>query len=113
MEFGWPVSTSKKAYSTALHEFGHALGLLHEHQHPKRMIRFNHTAVDAYYGGPPRKWSPQRIYKNIYWTPKPQHVTGQYDEKSIMYYYFPRRFLINAPKGMLFLLLGISGCQCI
>src|SRR5262249_34874018 len=30
---------------TILHEFGHALGLLHEHQDPARPFRFNETKV--------------------------------------------------------------------
>ncbi len=39
MNLGWvtnEASTSDKERGTILHEFGHALGLLHEHQSPAR-----------------------------------------------------------------------------
>ena len=36
---------SKTFRSTVLHEFGHALGLMHEHQHPENTVDWNTQAV--------------------------------------------------------------------
>lgn len=48
-----------------LHEFGHALGLEHEHQHPSTPIQWNRVPVIAYYSGPPNYWSEQQIEFNV------------------------------------------------
>ncbi|WP_437321271.1 matrixin family metalloprotease [Sorangium sp. So ce385] len=41
MNFGWLTleSTQADVESVVLHEFGHALGLIHEHQHPENGIK--------------------------------------------------------------------------
>jgi serralysin len=72
---------------TILHEFGHALGCIHEHQHPQAGIPWNREAVYAYYGGPPNNWDRATIDSNIfgkYSTSITQF--SQYDPKSIMHY---------------------------
>lgn len=51
---------------TVEHEFGHALGCIHEHQQPSSEIPWNKAAVYAYYGGPPNNWNKATIDQNIF-----------------------------------------------
>jgi hypothetical protein len=41
-----------------IHEFGHALGLIHEHQNPSGGIQWNKPVVCRYYEGPPNNRTP-------------------------------------------------------
>lgn len=72
---------------TVLHEFGHALGCIHEHQSPKARISWNVEEVLATFGGPPYNWSPEDIRFNIldrantWWT-----NSTEFDKHSIMLY---------------------------
>ena len=47
MNFGWltPTSSEDAFARVVLHEFGHALGAIHEHQHPDAGIPWNKEAV--------------------------------------------------------------------
>ncbi len=51
MNFGWfDDSTPDNEFSrTVIHEFGHALGCVHEHSSPAATIPWNRDAVYAYY----------------------------------------------------------------
>lgn len=51
---------------TTLHETGHALGLIHEHQNPEGGIPWNKPAVYAFYEGPPNYWSREDVDHNIF-----------------------------------------------
>ncbi|ODT62013.1 hypothetical protein ABS71_16335, partial [bacterium SCN 62-11] len=42
--------------NTVLHEFGHALGMGHEHQSPNANILWNREFIYNYYAGPPNQW---------------------------------------------------------
>ena len=46
MNYGWlrPTSTDQEVSSVVLHEFGHALGLIHEHQQPSAEIQVEQGA---------------------------------------------------------------------
>lgn len=59
MNFGWfNDSTTDTEFSrTTIHEFGHALGMIHEHQHPLANIPWDKEKVYTYYGGYPNYWS--------------------------------------------------------
>ena len=61
MNFGWlRDDTDDIEYSrVVIHEFGHALGAIHEHQNPKGGIQWNKQAVYAYFSGPPNFWRRQ------------------------------------------------------
>ncbi len=53
---------------TAGHEFGHAIGLAHEHSNPEGGIQWNEPVVIAALGGPPNFWdeaegAPQRLHE--------------------------------------------------
>ena len=58
MNYGWltPDSDDDELRRVVLHEFGHALGLIHEHQNPNRPIAWNRAAVIADLSGPPNNW---------------------------------------------------------
>lgn len=75
------------AHNIALHEFGHALGLLHEHQHPNRTIKFDEQNVYESYGnaGVTDEDIENQIVRQ--W-PAKNRLATDYDERSIMHYEF-------------------------
>jgi hypothetical protein len=91
MNYGWlRDDTSDEEYSrVVLHEFGHALGCLHEHQSPKFTRVWNVEKVMEYFQGPPNFWSPEDIQHNVLAKYSPNGVSAtQYDKDSIMLYAF-------------------------
>ncbi len=89
MNYGWFDSgTTESEYSrTVIHEFGHALGCIHEHQHPDAGIPWDKEAVYRYYQGPPNSWSRSMVDTNLfqrYGASQTQFST--FDQKSIMLY---------------------------
>ena len=55
MNFGWldDRSSDREIQSVVLHEFGHALGCIHEHQNPDAKIQWNEQLVFQKYKEPP------------------------------------------------------------
>ena len=101
MNFGWlRDDTELEEYRrVVLHEFGHALAAIHEHQNPKGGIRWNEKAVYAYFSGPPNNWSKEEIDFNILQKYKLDQLNAtEFDIKSIMLYAFPPEF-IRGGKG--------------
>ena len=91
MNYGWlRDNTADGEYSrVVLHEFGHALGCIHEHQSPKFTRVWNRQAVLKYFQGPPNYWSPADIDHNVLSKYSPQGVSAtQFDPQSIMLYAF-------------------------
>jgi serralysin len=89
MNFGSlnPASSDDELQRVVLHEFGHALGLIHEHQSPKGGIQWNHDAVKRDLSQPPYNWDDAKIEKNIYQYYSPQQLTASaVDLLSIMMY---------------------------
>ncbi|GJJ10236.1 hypothetical protein Clacol_004462 [Clathrus columnatus] len=76
--------------SCILHEFGHALGLLHEHQSPASPIRWNEQKLirdhARVYG-----WTKQQVYSNIIRKGNSTNYT-RFDPKSIMIYDIDKRW---------------------
>lgn len=68
MNFGWLSDTlpEDEFRCVVLHEFGHALGLIHEHQNPHDPINWNIAAVSADLSGPPNNWSEDTIRENMF-----------------------------------------------
>lgn len=70
-----------------LHEFGHALGLLHEHQHPELGIPWNRPAVYNFYARRPYRWNRDEVNRNIFQRyDRDRTVHSQPDTSSIMMY---------------------------
>lgn len=68
MNYGWltPESADEEVRRVVLHEFGHALGLIHEHQNPSGGIPWNKEAVYRDLSGPPNNWSREEIDHNLF-----------------------------------------------
>ena len=76
---------SKEFRQTVLHEFGHALGLTHEHQHPENDINWKKGFIYKGYEGPGVDRGV--IYNNFFALPTgSQLLVKNYDPKSVMHY---------------------------
>lgn len=98
MNFGWltPGSPDDDVRRVVLHEFGHALGCIHEHQHPASSIPWNKNAVYAYYGGPPNNWPREQVDRNIFQAYDVNlTVHSQVDPDSIMMYPIPQSLTLG------------------
>jgi len=90
MNFGWLDK------QVILHEFGHMLGLSHEHSHPLRTFDFNRKSVMKDVSKAPNNWSYKMAYNNIF---KKLNETStlfsRFDPKSIMLYFYPAKWTKN------------------
>ena len=92
MNFGWlKDDTADEEYNRiVLHEFGHALGAIHEHQSPGANIKWNTDEVYRVFSGPPNFWKREDIKHNVLEKYSRSHMNWTtFDEKSIMLYAFP------------------------
>ena len=75
---------------TAGHEFGHAIGLAHEHQNPAGGIEWNEATVLHDLAGPPNNWDEATIRHNVLDKYRADQIRGTaFDADSIMLYFFP------------------------
>jgi hypothetical protein len=91
MNYGWlRDDTPAREYSrVVIHEFGHALGAIHEHQQPRFNRIWNVKNVMKYFSGPPNYWSTEDIKSNVLEKYSPKNVSAtDYDPDSIMLYEF-------------------------
>lgn len=98
MNFGWLTpQTSDDEYSrVVIHEFGHALGCIHEHQSPEAEIPWDKEKVYAYYAGPPNFWTREQVDLNLF-THYSRDVSqfSEFDRNSIMLYSIPKEHLTD------------------
>ena len=91
MNFGWlkPDSSDEEYSRVVLHEFGHALGFTHEHQHPESGIKWNREAVIAYYHRT-QGWSAAETEEQVLQAEsKDATQYSKFDRDSIMLYAIP------------------------
>ena len=91
--------TPEEIVATTIHEGLHAIGVLHEHQHPDRTIKFDKAELLK---GTKELKDPEKTLKNnILDTVKRQKngpIFTEYDQKSIMHYPFTSTELKGAPE---------------
>jgi hypothetical protein len=90
MNFGW------FDVATVIHEFGHMLGLIHEHQNPRgKTIEWNVEKVYQW-AADTQGWDQQTTYNNIIQKYSVNETNGsEYDPQSIMLYFFPAELTLN------------------
>ncbi|KAF4438733.1 Peptidase M12A astacin [Fusarium acutatum] len=99
MNFGWfDDNTSDEEFSrTTIHEFGHALGCIHENCQPNADIQWNKPVVyEAYKRSD--GWSPEQVDSQVlyhYDRRKDGVNSSKYDRLSIMAYSIPKEFTMN------------------
>lgn len=91
MNFGWLDE------GVVLHEFGHMIGMIHEHQNPRaNPIQWNKPAVNTALAGPPNNWDPQTIQHNLFDKYEVTQINGSdFDPASVMLYSFPAGWTLN------------------
>jgi len=90
MNFGWLDS------ATVIHEMGHALGLIHEHQNPRgALIEWNEDAVYEW-AERTQGWDEETTFRNIIEKYSVDQTNGSdYDPESIMLYFFDSKLTKN------------------
>lgn len=100
MNFGWfnDKTPEEEFRRTTLHEFGHALGLHHEHQNKNQNIEWNEEAVYAYFAK--QGWSREKTLRQVLnkYGGDSEVSNGVYDPLSIMHYYYPPQLIKSGAK---------------
>ena len=98
MNFGWLHDDTREdeLSRVIIHEFGHAIGCIHEHQNPAGGVQWNEPAVIQYYSGSPNNWDVTTIRRNILDKYREDQLLGSaFDARSIMLYSFPASLTMN------------------
>lgn len=81
--------------STTIHEFCHALGMIHEHQNPRgNKIKWNRDAVFEW-AESSQGWDKETTKTNILDMPNEQINGSEFDPLSIMLYFYPENLTLD------------------
>ena len=97
INFGWlDDSLPEMDYKqVVLHEFGHALGLIHEHQSPTANVQWNKPYVYWYFWQH-HGWAKADVDRNLFQEFEKTTIrASSLDKESIMGYYIPPIFTLN------------------
>ncbi len=98
MNFGWLKDNSddEEVSRVVLHEFGHALGCIHEHQSPESGLRWNEAEVLRVFSGAPNFWTQDQIEHNVLMKYGNDNINAtDFDPDSIMLYEFPANLFLD------------------
>ena len=88
-EIGFEGGLNEFNAGTIIHEFGHALALLHEHQHPEHTLDYNWEQIRQDYED---QKIPHLVDVNFAEISS-GIVKSDYDQSSVMHYSFPAKYL--------------------
>lgn len=96
MNYGWltPDSDEDEFSRVIIHEFGHALGCIHEHSSPDANIPWDEQKVYAYYAE--RGWDKATVDHNVFkkYSATITQFSG-FDRESIMLYPVPEELTVG------------------
>jgi len=95
LNIGWDPTTAY-GHETVVHEIGHSLGFMHEHQNPKSGIIWDEATVLREFMAPPNSWDEAMIRNNIIDKISIPVEGSNWDPSSVMHYEFGPG-LISAP----------------
>jgi hypothetical protein len=82
-----------------LHEFGHLLGMIHEHSRIDASFEWDKDTVYKELGGPPNNWSKKDCDEQIFQAYTTSEFNGSaYDKYSMMHYFFPSKYFKKDPN---------------
>ncbi len=92
---GWRAATvdddPEELCRVVLHEFGHALGCIHEHESPVAGIPWNRAAVYRDYAAAPNYWTRAEVDAQLFTRYSEKETNhSAYDPSSIMQYCVPQ-----------------------
>jgi hypothetical protein len=85
-------SNADQRLADYLHQFGHAIGMVHEHQSPKADIPWDEDQVIEYYRNT-FGWSAAQTRRNILDKSNAYPCSRDFDPQSIMMYALPAELL--------------------
>lgn len=97
MNYGWFSENTRddEFQRTVTHEFGHALGCIHEHQSPAGTIKWNEAKVIAD-SKATQGWDEVKTRQQIINKYRATQTTNsQFDRNSIMCYFFPAAWTLD------------------
>lgn len=93
MRLGPLTGSESNVRRTVLHEFGHALGLIHENASPSANIAWDLPKVYQYYNDT-MGWSQEYVDKYVIKSPEQTNYSA-YDSLSIMHYFIDSKLTTN------------------